>query len=163
MKKNNDNTKRSSLTIGALIIMGIALIVITLSFSYVFGSHILSRLIPSIPEPHPITLNLEHFILYLFILDIVMPIFFFFGILFVIFLSLRHVISQKRSYGVRPEFALIANSLIMTAFGVHFLGGEILYKPNLSDLLYNISLILVLLGLGSVAIGFTYKYFIEKK
>jgi len=42
-----------------------------------------------------------------------------------ILISLRDVLAEKRRYGIRPEIALIANSLVVTGFTLLLLASRI--------------------------------------
>ncbi|MBU7026553.1 MAG: hypothetical protein HXS48_06395 [Theionarchaea archaeon] len=155
--------ERTPLQICALGFMTAALVVITLSFSYIFGIDILSRIIPGVPEP-PQLLPPSFYYSHprLLISDLVLPLFYLFGLLCIILKSLTDVLAQKYQYGLRPEFGLIEISLIVTAFALLILADHMQPAGDINGYLISISWVLCLLAIGTVIISFSYKYFIDK-
>jgi hypothetical protein len=159
MNRKSDSMKRNPLKICALASLVITLATVLLVSSYAFGIGILSRLIPGIPEPRPVIFSSHLSIIYT---EIITPLVYLLGSVGILLLMSRHVLTQKYSWGIKPEFTLIGYSFIITGFELQYLGDKILYRENLTDSLYSISLVFAIFGLGSLAIGIAYKYLGEK-
>ncbi|KYK31220.1 MAG: hypothetical protein HXS48_09060 [Theionarchaea archaeon] len=153
---------KTPLQICALGFMTAALVVITLSFSYIFGIDILSRIIPGVPEP-PQLLPSSFYYSYhrLLISDVVLPLFYLFGLLCAILKSMTDMLAQKNQYGLRSEFILIEISLIVMAFSLLILTDRMQPAGDINEHLISISWVLCLLTIGTVIISFFYKYFIH--
>ena len=155
--------KRTPLQICALGFMTAALVVITLSFSYIFGISILSRIIPRVPEPPQLSpSSFYHSHPRLLFSDVILPLFYLFGLLCATLKSLADMLAQKNHYGIRSEFILIEISLIVMAFSLLILTGYMQPAGNINEYLISISWVLCLLTIGTVIISFFYKYFIDK-
>ena len=113
--------KRISLTAFSFFFMVTAFIVMGLAYSYIFGINILSLIIPSTPEPQPISLYPRLFVL----IDIVLPISYLFGSLCFILISLRDVFAGRCHYGIRPEIALSAVLLLVLGFTLQMLADRV--------------------------------------
>ena len=81
--------KRTLIEVCDLIIATMALAVIILSFSYILGIDVLSRIISGMPEPFPLYFSSRSFLIY----DLILPVFILFGILFVIWKSSTYVLA----------------------------------------------------------------------
>ncbi|KYK36560.1 MAG: hypothetical protein AYK18_02380 [Theionarchaea archaeon DG-70] len=160
MNLRGDYMKKNPLRICALTSLVITLVVIFLVSSYAFGISILSRLIPGIPEPRPVIFSSYFPIIFS---EVISPLIYLLGSVGILLYMLKHLLAQKCPWGVKPEFILIGYSFIITGLGLQYLGDKILYKENLTDSLYSISLIFAVLGFGSLAIGIAHKYLVEKK
>jgi hypothetical protein len=152
--------KRNPLSVCAVISVVITLVIVFLVTSYALGIGILPRLIPGIPEPRPIVISSYFQIIFS---EIITPLAYLVCSVGILLYMLNHVRAQKYSWGVKPEFILLAYSSIITGLGLQYLGDKILYKENLTDSLYSVSLIFAIVGLGFLVIGVAYKYFVEKK
>lgn len=150
--------KRSSLTTFSFFFMVIALVVMSLAYSYIFGINILSFIISSIPEPQPISLYPRFFVL----IDIVLPISYLFGSLCFILISLRDVFAGRCHYGIRPEIALIAVSFLILGFTLQMLADRVQPASSINDTLVFTGFILGLLALGTIGIAFFHKYFLAE-
>ncbi|MBU6997033.1 MAG: hypothetical protein HXS41_09080 [Theionarchaea archaeon] len=148
--------RRKSLLFLSLIIMIIALVVVFSVFCYISGIDILSRIIPGIPRSHPIDFCLNGN--FPFLSEATTSLVFLIGATCILLLSLRHALKGLEFAGIRAEFVLIANSLIMIALSFQILGDRIPNKETTTDLLYSVALILVFLALGSLVIGFLPRY-----
>ena len=155
----DDHMKKTPLQICALGFMTAALIVITLSFSYILGIDIWSRIIPGVPEPPQLLPRSFYYSCpRLLISDLVLPLFYLVGLLCVILKSLTDVLAQKYQYGLRPEFTLIEISLIAMAFSSLILGDYMQPAGEINEYLILISWVLCLLTTGTVIVSFLYKY-----
>jgi hypothetical protein len=148
--------RRKSLLFFSLVVMIVALLVVFSVFCYMFGIDILSRIIPGIPRSHPIDFHFNGS--FPFLGEATTPLVFLIGAICIIVLSLRHVLKGLEFAGIRAEFILIANSMIMIGLSLQILGDRIPNKETTTDLLYSVALVFVLLALGSLIIGFSYKY-----
>lgn len=155
----NGDMKRTPLEICAFTIAAIALVVIFLSFSHIFGIGILSRIFSSVPEPQPITFYPRIMIF----IDIVMPLAALFCALYVILRFLKYVVVRERPQGYRPEFILIAHSLLMIALILQYLENHIQPAGSINEFLMTISLILLFLAIGPTVIAVLFKFYIDKK
>lgn len=151
--------KKSPLKTCSLTIMVIAFVVILLVSSYALGIDILSRIFTWLPEPDPVSYTVP----LLIFSEVITPLFFLLGSTAIILLSLRHVLAQKRFYGVKSEFILIANSLIMIGLGLQVLADNIPYKNPVQNVLYSNSVILAVLAVISLVAGIMYKYLVDSK
>ncbi len=152
-------TRRTPLELFALSIMAISLIVVALSFSYVFGIDILSRIIPSVPKSNPISLHPN----FLIIVDIILPIFSLFCVLYILSLPLKYVLARKRYQGYRSEFILVAYSLLMICFALQYLESYVSYAGSFKSFLLPFSLVPLLFAAVTTIIAVIYKYFIDEK
>ena len=155
----SDYVKRTPLTTFSFFFMVIALTVMGLAYSHIFGINILSRIIPSIPEPQQISLYPRFFVL----INAFVPMIILLSSIGLILISLRDVLAEKCHYGIRPEIALIANSLVVMIFTLLLLASRIQPASSINDALVSIGFILALLGLGIFAIAFLHKYISGKK
>lgn len=151
--------KRTPLRIFSFFFMAIALIVIGLAYSYIFGVDILSRIIPSIPEPQPMSFYSRLLIL----TNVFVPMIVLLSSVGLILISLRDVLAGKGHYGIRPEIALITVSLVVMGFILLLLASRIQPASSINDTLEFMVLILALLCLGTIAIAFLHKYVSGKK
>ena len=149
--------KRTPLEICALSIMTTALAVTILSFSHIFGIDVLSRIIPGMPEPLPLYFSPRSLLIY----DVILPVFILFGILYVIWKSSTYVLARKLDHGFRPEFGLISVSFVMTGHALLFLSDHIQPSGRINDLLFLISIVLLLMTMVTLVIAFCYKYFVD--
>jgi hypothetical protein len=147
--------KKEPLRFCSFAVMVIALLIVFFVFFYAYGMNILSRSISGTPESHPV--DFDYHTTYLFLSRVITPWVFLVGATCIILLSLRHVLRRQEFLGMKAEFILIANSLMMIALSLQILGDKIPNKET-TDLLYSIALFLVLLALGSLITGFLYKY-----
>ena len=153
--------KKTPLGMCALTMMIMALVVIALSFSYIFGINILPRIIPGVPEaPH--LSSAYHVYPRLLISDLILPLFYFFGLLFLILKSFKDLRAQKHWYGLRPEFGLLGFSLIGTAFSLFILSDYMQPAGSINEYLISISTALCIVTIGVLIGSFLYKYFIDK-
>jgi len=155
----NGDMKRTPLEICAFTIAAIALVIIFLSFNHIFGIGILSRIFSSVPEPQPITFYPR----FMIFIKIVMPLAALFGSLYVILRFLKYVVVRERPQGYRPEFVLIAYSLILAALMLQYLENHIQPAGSINEFLMTISLILILLAIGPSVIAVLFKFYIDKK
>ena len=151
VEKTNLNIKRTPLEISSLVIALIALCVIALSFSHIFGIPILSR-IYNIVEPGPIRFYPRFFILF----DIVIPLFVLLCVLFFILRSITYVFARKRDHGCRPDLVLIMYSFILSALTLQYLESHVQPAGSIKDFLFPLSLVLLLLGVGTLVIVIVY-------
>ena len=150
--------KRISLTTFSFFFMVIAFLAMSLAYSYIFGINILSLIIPSIPEPQPISLYPRLFVL----INAFVPMIILLSSIGLILISLRDVLAEKCHYGIRPEIALIANSLVVMIFTLLLLASRIQPASSINDTLVSIGFILGLLALGTIAIAFFHRHFFAK-
>lgn len=148
--------RRKPLLFLSLIIMIIALLVVFSVFCYTFGIDVLSRIIPGIPRSLPIDSYLNGS--FPFLGGATTPLVFLIGAICIILFSLRHVLKGSEFAGIKAEFVLVTNSLIMIALSLQILGDRIPSMETTTDLLYSVALVFVLLALGTLIIGFLYKY-----
>ena len=151
--------RRTPLELCALSIMVLSLIVVALSFTYIFGIDILSRIIPDVPKPNPISLHSSLSIIF----DVILPIFMLFAILYILSLPLRYVLARKRYQGYRSEFALIAYSLLMIVFALQYLESYVSYAGSFKSSLIPFSLVPLFLTAVTAVIAVVYRYFIDEK
>ncbi len=155
--------KRTPLRICAFSAMTIALVVIALSFSYILGVDLLSRIVPGVPEPPQLSsLSFYHSHPRFLVYDLILPLFYLFGLLCLILKSLTDVLAQKRQYGLRPEFGLVGISLIVMAFALFILSDYMQPAGSINEYLILVSLVLCILGMGTLIISIFFKYFIDK-
>jgi hypothetical protein len=136
----------------------IVILIVFLVFSYASGMNILPKIVAGIPGPHPTDLDLDYHEGFFFLAEAITPLIFLIGATCIILLSLRQVLKRREFSGIGAEFILITNSLIMIALSLQILGDRIPNKETTIDLLYSVALVFVLLALGSLITGFSYKY-----
>lgn len=137
----------------------LTLVILGLIYSYVFGIDLISKIIPSIPKPHPLSSGSG----YLFFFDITTSVFCLAGSICFIYLSLRDVIADKHHYNIRSEFVLIANCLVIIGLNVQYLADNIQPAGNLNKTLYSMSLLVILLIAAVLIVAIIDKYTREKK
>lgn len=151
--------RRTPLKMLSLGTMVAALLVVALIFSYICGTNLLSRILPTVPEPNHISFHIDFETL----IDVIFPLLSLFCILYILSLPLKYVLSQKSYRGFRAEFILIAYSLLIIAFSLQLLEGYVPYAGSLKNSLLPLSLVPILLTTVTTLIAVVYRYFVDEK
>ena len=148
---------RTPLELVSLSIMVCAILMMTLTLFYIFGVNIISLFIPEIPDPYQITFNFNFETL----IDFILPLVSFFSVIYILFLPLKYVLSQKNYRGYRAELILIGYSLLMIVFALQFLELYIPYSGDFKNSLLPFSLLPLFLAIIIFLIAIVYRYFID--
>ena len=108
---------RTPLELVSLGIMICAILMMAFNLLYICGVNIVSFFIPEVPDPYDITFNFNFEIL----IDLILPLVSFFGVIYILLLPLKYVLSRKSYRRYRAELILIGYSLLMIVFALQIL------------------------------------------
>ena len=148
---------RTPLELVSLGIMICAILMMTLNLLYIFGVNIVSFFIPEVPEPYHITFNFNFETL----IDLILPLVSFFGVIYILLLPLKYVLSRKSYRRYRAELILIGYSLLMIVFALQILELYIPYSGDFKNSLLPFSLLPLFLAIIIFLIAIVYRYFID--
>lgn len=146
---------RTLLELVSLSIMVCAILMMTLTLLYIFGVNIISLFIPEVPGPYQITFNFNFETL----IDFILPLVSFFGVIYVLFLPLKYILSKKSYRRYRAELILIGYSLLIIVFALQFLVLYIPYSGDFKNSLLPFSLLPLFLAIIIFLIAIVYRYF----